>query len=758
MMVQWLAHPFLAWATTWLFHSTLLLGAVWLFERLRPHSAPRLREHLWRVAIFVSLISASAVSSDFASYPTTRFEITQIDVPPGEIETEPKPARVAPTPPIADGWQPGSPAVTVNPDVVAEDGVGFGNAFRPSPVWVLFVWGAIAALLFIRLYHTFTRAVAHLGRRRPLDPNHRAHFLLDRLAARAGCSRPPKLTVSNTTSGPVSLPGNEICLPKWALTALREAQLEGVLAHELAHCLRRDPVILLVVDSLRRLMFAQPLMHVAARRLADLAELAADENAVELTGNQHAMAESLAECAGRLRPAEPAWGVAMAQNTSSFMYRIRRLLHPERFTSGGPAWHTRIATATLALLMSLALPAFVVAARDADTRSASAKILTDDDGSLRVIDLSISEQGYSMEVEGTGDFTLNDEETDVVDMAEDASLVLEEGNGKTRKIRYERDGDAVERSYWVDGKRAELDADANEWLAEALPRLMRESGVKAEQRVDRLLRQDGADRVLDEIELVNGSYTVRVYTARLVRKIDLDELQYDRLLDAVERIDGDYDSRTALSDIAEHEQLDDRRATRLLDAAKDIDSDYELRMFAEHLIANTDIERTATGLLIEVISSIDSDYEMRMAFATMLEDSEIPVDSLPDLILVSSHEIDSDYDLSVLLQSLVGRVKSHEDSALAYIGATMEIESDYDRREALTAFADQADSNTAGWTEAIMVTATIDSEHERAETLIRIARRMPATEEIVQLYRRVSETLGEHDRERALSALGMSGV
>ena len=755
MIAQLLAHPILAWATTWLVHSTLLLGGVYLFERLRPHSAPRLREHLWRVAVFISLISASAVSFDFASYPAKRFEITQVEVTPGEIDTEPAVA-VPPRAPAGDSRAEPS-AVAPTPEAAAENGVEFGKVIKPSPAWILFAWGLIAALLFVRLYHTFTRAVAHLGKRRPLDPDHPAHVLLDRLVARAGGSQPPKLTVSGTTSGPVSLPGNEICLPNWTLTGLQEAQLEGVLAHELAHCLRRDPAILLIVDSLRRLMFVQPLMHLATRRLADLAELAADEKAIELTGNQHAMAESLAECAGRLRPAEPAWGVAMAQNPSSFMYRIRRLLHPERFTSGGPKWHTRIATAALALIVSLSLPAFVVAARDADTRSASAKILTDDDGALRVIDLSIREQSFSMEVQGTGDFSLNDDETDIVDMAEDARLVLEEGNGKTRKIRYESDGDAIERSYWVDGRRAEIDADANEWLAEALPRLMRESGVKAEQRVDRLLRQGGADRVLDEIELVNGSYTVRVYTARLVRKTDLDDLQYDRLLDAIDRIDGDYDRRTALTDIAEHEPLDDERTSRLLDIAEHIESDYELRTFAEHLVTNTDVERFATGHLIEVISSIDSDYEMRTAFATMLEDSEIPEDSLPDLILVSSHEIDSDYELSALLQSLAGRVTSHADSALAYIGATMEIESDYDRREALTAFADQADANTAGWTEAIMVTATIGSEHERAETLIRIAERMPPTEENLQLYRRVSETLGEHDRARTLSTLDMAG-
>ena len=93
MITQLLAHPILAWATTWLVHSTLLLGGVYLFERLRPHSAPRLREHLWRVAVFISLISASAVSFDFASYPAKRFEITQVEVMPADIDTEPAVAK-----------------------------------------------------------------------------------------------------------------------------------------------------------------------------------------------------------------------------------------------------------------------------------------------------------------------------------------------------------------------------------------------------------------------------------------------------------------------------------------------------------------------------------------------------------------------------------------------------------------------------------------------------------------------------------------
>lgn len=762
MMTQWFAHPVLAWALTWLTHSTLLLGAVWLFERLWPQSTPRLREFLWRVAILASLVSASAVAANFTSYTTQRIEIPQVQVLRGDADIDPLPVA-APQPAIDDSGA----QVRIDLEdaaVVSVDRVQLFDALQPSPAWIFWAWGLIVAFLFLRLWHLLTCAVSQLGERTPLAPDHRAHLILERLVQRAGGGKSPRLTLSGSASGPVTLPGNEICLPRWALTSLSPSQLAGILAHELAHCLRRDPLMLLLAEVLRRLLFVQPLLTVAARRLAELAELAADERAVELTGDQQAVAESLAECAGRLRNAEPAWGVAMARNRSSFMQRIRRLLHPDRFTIGGPAWHTQLMTAVAALVFALALPGFVVAAKDSSSRSVSATrsvsttIITDDDGGLRVIDVEIEEDGFSMAVQGMGEFRLNDEETDVAEMADGARLDIEENNETRRKIRFESVGGAIERTYWVDGDDVELDSDGRRWLAAVLPRLMRETGINVEERASRLHRQGGADRILEEIGLIEGEHTRRVYTTWLVRNDDLNDRQYDELLDLIGNIDGDYESRIVLTEIAEHEQLDGQRAARLLEIGAGIDSDYEMRALIEHLVTRSDVVGVATDLLIEVIASIDSDYEMRTAFGAVVADGGIAPEGLPKLISVSGREINSDYELRTLLQSLAGQVNTHPDAPLAYIGATLEIESDYERREAIVAFAEHADHDAEGWTEAIKAAATISGDYERAETLIRLGGRMPQTEENLQLYRLISETLGSHERERALSAIGLLGV
>jgi Zn-dependent protease with chaperone function len=54
--------------------------------------------------------------------------------------------------------------------------------------------------------------------------------------------RPPRLTVAPGLSGPISLPNREIVLPPWAVDALDPRRRRAMLAHELAHHARRDPL------------------------------------------------------------------------------------------------------------------------------------------------------------------------------------------------------------------------------------------------------------------------------------------------------------------------------------------------------------------------------------------------------------------------------------------------------------------------------------------------------------------------------------
>lgn len=749
MIAEAFGQPATAWLITWLLHSTLLLGAVWAATRALPKAAPRLRAYVWHVAIVASLVSATAATLGAPGAAPIRLHIDE-------------PAPVA-TPlagsAVTDLWQSDTRIRDLAAGATAES-LGAPPAAvrepRPSANQVLIaIWALVAVALLMRFVFTWHQGVTGLGPRAGVPSDHRAQRLLRKLAARAD-ARTPALTCSAWPAGPVSLPGNEVCLPGWVLDELSDEQLEAVLAHELAHCLRHDPVVMLLIDALRRVLFFQPLLHVAQRDLAVLAELTADEVAAELTGDRRAVAQSLTECAGRVAGQPALFGAAMASRPSAFADRIHRLLQPGDCAQGAPGWRLRAAATTVVLAVALALPGFDVAADDprAPRPHSSTKVLTDDDGTLSVIDLSIRNERGHLKVKGNGGFVLTDDETDLARLDADARLTIEEQTGGVKhKIRFDEDGGRIERQYWRNGVRQDLDATARTWLGEALPRLMRETGINAEQRAARLHRLGGAARLLDDIALIESDYPARLYITWLVENDDLDDGQYTRLLAAAGDIASDFESRQTLMAIAQHEAMDDRRAAGLLEVGADIASDYELRVLVSHLIAVSHIERLVPERLIEVIATIESDYEMREALSAMLADSDVPAAALVELLAVAGRDIGSDYELRVLLTQTAPRLGDHEALPLAYIDALSAIGSSFERRQALATFAQHAGGHPKAWEAALRAAADIDSDHECAEALIALAGRMPATDSHRRLYRDAMKTLGSHERERARRAL-----
>ena len=81
------------------------------------------------------------------------------------------------------------------------------------------------------------------------------------------------------------------------LLPLCDAELDSVLAHELAHLERRDGVWFPVVGVAVATLWLQPLCGWAAARFRDNAEQACDDRAVELTRDAPALARVLLQLA-----------------------------------------------------------------------------------------------------------------------------------------------------------------------------------------------------------------------------------------------------------------------------------------------------------------------------------------------------------------------------------------------------------------------------------------------------------------------------
>ena len=83
--------------------------------------------------------------------------------------------------------------------------------------------------------------------------------ILQKIQLQAGTAVALKLSTAPLLDGPVVIHSREICLPEKALNELNESQLEGMIAHELAHVVRGDYFWILLLQVVRTLFFFQPL-------------------------------------------------------------------------------------------------------------------------------------------------------------------------------------------------------------------------------------------------------------------------------------------------------------------------------------------------------------------------------------------------------------------------------------------------------------------------------------------------------------------
>lgn len=304
MVLRW-ADAAAAWLLTYMVHSTLLIVSVWLVTS-RKSLRDATRDVLWKAALVGGLITASVQSA--LSHEPLGGQLRLDALRSGE----PKPVRVA---------------VRTSPHGNAERVV---VAQRKGTRWtsgvvVLWVTGAGAALLWLTWAHA--RAVAAFADRTSLDDTPIA-LRLRALLARSGVRRDVELTCSANLASPVALVNGEVCLPRRALVELDGVEQESMLAHEIAHVVRRDPQWLVVARVIEAVLFMQPLNRLVRRRVQSIAEFLCDDWAVQRTSQPVTLAKCLAavaEWVGRA-PRLHAMSAMVESAGSPLVQRVRRIL------------------------------------------------------------------------------------------------------------------------------------------------------------------------------------------------------------------------------------------------------------------------------------------------------------------------------------------------------------------------------------------------------------------------------------------------
>lgn len=340
----------IAWVLTFAIHSTILLLGAWLLDR-RYRERPEIMSPVWKIAALGGLLTATVqlaagveplggrmlVGADepiaIVASPSERPIMVVAPAPVIEaLDYDEVELAIAmahdPTPVLAETTVPppvwhATPAVAA-PVVVADD----------APVQPLAIAAGLVLLGALVGLAGIARAwwclhVQLRGRRAADGPIAR---LLARLLARTRRPRSVQLSISSTIAVPLAtgIVRPEIVVPERALGSLAPAAQETMLAHELAHVLRRDPAWRLALLVLERVFFFQPLLRLARRRIAQHAEYLSDAWAVDNTAQPLELARCLTEIAGWVQQRTPVLAAGMAEPRSILGRRVLRLVAPQR--------------------------------------------------------------------------------------------------------------------------------------------------------------------------------------------------------------------------------------------------------------------------------------------------------------------------------------------------------------------------------------------------------------------------------------------
>ncbi len=254
------------WLVTYAIHATVLLGSALILQRLIPDNRRIVRDLILKGALVGSIATATLVLVLPSSPSVFTIPVSQRAI---GVATSYRPwteAEYASAIKASDFVRKEAPALAGTGskswmakriDTVRSSLQILGYGLRTvSPVsWILILWMSVAGILSSRRLVAYNRFINALSRwyARPGDP---AARMIKAHERRSRALLSPVVTRSAGLLCPVAIAASELCLPEDFERRFTPEEQKGVLAHELAHIHRLDPVWRLLSEFASSIFFS----------------------------------------------------------------------------------------------------------------------------------------------------------------------------------------------------------------------------------------------------------------------------------------------------------------------------------------------------------------------------------------------------------------------------------------------------------------------------------------------------------------------
>ena len=331
-----------------------------------------------------------------------------------------------------------------------------------------------------------------------------------------------------------------------------------------------------------------------------------------------------------------------------------------------------------------------------------------------------SDGANKLEVRYQGEVEFTDDDSDVSRLSPGGMLRIKGDTAlRSRTVEFTADASGtITRRFWSGSSERPFEPEGRAWLAEILPRFIRQSGIGAARRVARILQSKGPAGVLAEIALIEGSFAKRRYFTELVNA-------------------GKLDAQTARQVLAQ--------------AGREIDSDFELASFLIGSIDRLLLDDATRAAYFAAVKSIESDFEMRRVYAAALERRMSP--ELLAQVLEASAAIGSDFEHAALLTQVVSLGPVEGPIRAPLFRAIEDVGSAFERGRVLQAVAKRPDLSADAILAVLKAAQNISSGFEASNVLRTVAAHHQISGAARDAYIAAAQRLGDFEEGRALSAL-----
>ena len=311
----------IAFAMTYLLHSTIWILIVSLLVKTSVFNSLSVKNYLWKAGLI-----GGVITSIFSTiYQQNAFSITLKEQP---IEVS-----------VAENLEQVSPTLApINLETSNNNTITNTDSKKSNWSWEGFIYNNLKYLIVFWMigiiFLLFKLMLEHWIFFRKINPreniqNTSVISLFYQIRKKANTDKFIALSQSNNLNSPILIGDSEICLPAKAVQDLETTQMEGMIAHELAHIERKDYYWTLGITLLNSILFFQPLNRLAIREIKNTNELLCDAWAANLTGDNLALAKCLLTVAEwvKHKPYTHTLVAGMSLKKSDLSERIQSLIN-----------------------------------------------------------------------------------------------------------------------------------------------------------------------------------------------------------------------------------------------------------------------------------------------------------------------------------------------------------------------------------------------------------------------------------------------